>query len=56
MREKLINYKAKKVVGKYKTYTAFSEHASKKEKKTVLESTLLQANKLQRAVANPRVG
>jgi hypothetical protein len=52
MREKLINYKAKKVAGKYKTYTAFSEHASKSEKKTVFESTLLQANKVQRSVAH----
>lgn len=47
MREKLINYRAKKVVGKYKSYTDFSQHTSKTEKKVVLKSTLLKANTLQ---------
>jgi hypothetical protein len=51
MREKLINYKAKRVASKYKTYTEFSRHASKSEKKTVMASTILQANKLQRKTA-----
>lgn len=51
MKEKLVNYRAKRVIGKYKTYTEFSEHASKSEKKTVMASTILQANKLQRKTA-----
>jgi hypothetical protein len=48
MHKKLVNIRAKRVVGRYKTYTEFSRHASKSEKKVVLESTLLEANKLQR--------
>ena len=51
MRQKLINLRANRVIGKYKTYTEFSRHASKSEKKLVLESTLLEANKLQRHIA-----
>ena len=51
VREKLINIKAKRIIGKYKTYAEFSRSASKSEKKTVFESTLFDANKLQRQTA-----
>jgi len=51
MREKLINLRANHVAGKYKTYTEFSKHASKSEKKAVLKSTLLKANRMQRHTA-----
>lgn len=51
MHEKIVNLKAKRVVGKYKTYTDFSLHATKSEKKVVFESTLLTANKLQQRTA-----
>lgn len=48
MREAIVNYRAKKIVDKYKTYSDFSSRATPSEKKTVLESTLFAANKLQR--------
>jgi hypothetical protein len=48
MREAIVNYRAKKIVDKYKTYSNFSSRATPSEKKTVLESTLFAANKLQR--------
>jgi hypothetical protein len=48
MREKIVNYRANKAVSKYKSYSDFSLHATKSEKKIVLESTLLKANKAQR--------
>jgi hypothetical protein len=51
MHKKMIKLRAKRVVGKYKTYAEFSRHASKSEKKVVLESTILDANKLQRTTA-----
>lgn len=51
MREKLINLKARRIVGKYKSYTDFSCNATKSEKKTVFESTLFSANKMQRRIA-----
>jgi hypothetical protein len=51
MRNKFITLRAKRIVGKYKTYPEFSRHATNAEKKTVLESTILEANKLQRSTA-----
>ncbi|MEK7059314.1 MAG: hypothetical protein AAB971_00980 [Patescibacteria group bacterium] len=51
MRQKLINLRANHVIGKYKTYSEFSRHASTSEKKAVLRSTLREANKLQRHTA-----
>lgn len=54
MKNKLIELRAKRVVGKYKSYADFSEHASKSEKKLVMTNTLLQANKLQRRTAGVR--
>ena len=51
MREKLINHKAKKVIGKYDDYVDFSKNASKSEKKIVFESTIFEANKIQRRAA-----
>lgn len=51
MRQKLINLRANRVIGKYKTYAEFSRHASSSEKKVVLNSTLREANKLQRHMA-----
>jgi hypothetical protein len=51
MREKIITIRANRAIGKYKTYSEFSRRASKSEKKVVLESTLLEANKLQRSTA-----
>ncbi len=51
MRNKLITLRANRIVGKYKTYSEFSRRATKSEKKTVLESTILEANKLQRSTA-----
>lgn len=51
MRQKMINYRASRVVSKYKTYADFSRLASTPEKKVVLQSTILEANKLQRQTA-----
>ncbi|HEY1645163.1 MAG TPA: hypothetical protein VGF75_02140 [Candidatus Saccharimonadales bacterium] len=52
MHKKLVDIRANRVIGKYKTYSEFSRHASKSEKKLVFESTILEANKLQRTTAN----
>lgn len=48
MTDKLIMIKAKKVLAKYSTYSEYSKNASDSEKKVVLKSTLIKANKLQR--------
>lgn len=51
MTDKIISYKAKRILDKYRSYSEFAEKASKNEKKTVLKSTILKANKLQRQTA-----
>lgn len=51
MKEKILNYQAKRIIDRYKTYSEYSVHATKKEKKVVLKSTVLKANKLQRKTA-----
>jgi hypothetical protein len=54
MREAFINYRAKRIVSKYKTYADFSVRATPAEKKTVFESTITSANKLQRRSAGAK--
>lgn len=51
MQAKIVNYRAKRIIGRYSSYTDFAKHASKAEKKIVLQSTLFDANKLQRHTA-----
>jgi len=50
MIDKFTQRRAKKIIGKYGSYTSFSKNASKSEKKAVIKSTALKANKLQRNV------